>query len=169
MKVSPFIFICLLATGLAIGQSSAPENSRGDVFLITIDTLRSDHIHCYGYEQIETPALDQLAKQGIRFKQAFTPSPITNTSHTSILTGLLPSTHGVSDFGVPLKSDYPTLAELQKMHGYRTAAFIGSVILDSKRLAGTDLIDVLVGQAGCGSVKTIPACDIHHLHAYSAL
>ena len=79
--------------------------------------------------------MDQLAKQGIRFAQAFTPSPITNTSHTSILTGLLPGSHGVSDFGVPLKSDYPTLAELEKKQGFQTAAFIGSVILDSKRLA----------------------------------
>jgi arylsulfatase A-like enzyme len=135
MKVSAFILICFLAACLAIGQGSEPENARRDVFLITIDTLRSDHVHCYGYEQIETPALDQLAKQGIRFMQAFTPSPITNTSHTSILTGLLPISHGVSDFGVPLKSDYPTLAELQKKQGYLTAAFIGSVILDSKRLA----------------------------------
>ena len=135
MKVSAFILICPLAACLAIGHGSATENSRHDVFLITIDTLRSDHVHCYGYERIETPALDQLAKQGIRFKQAFTPSPITNTSHTSILTGLLPAAHGVSDFGVPLKPDSPTLAELHKKQGYRTAAFIGSVILDSKRLA----------------------------------
>src|SRR2546422_8730432 len=61
---------------------------------------------------IQTPTIDQLAKQGIRFAQAFTPSPITNTSHASILTGLLPSSHGVSDFGVPLTADHSTLAEL---------------------------------------------------------
>jgi arylsulfatase A-like enzyme/Flp pilus assembly protein TadD len=79
--------------------------------------------------------MDRLAKEGIRFTQAFTPSPITNTSHTSILTGLLPGAHGVSDFGVPLASKHPTLAELLKKRGYRTAAFIGSVILDTKALA----------------------------------
>jgi choline-sulfatase len=119
-----------------MGGDSAPEMTpRRDVFLITIDTLRSDHVHCYGYERIETPAIDQLAKQGIRFTQAFTPSPITNTSHTSILTGLLPSSHGVSDFGVPLAIKHPTLAEILEKRGYRTAAFIGSVILDSKTLA----------------------------------
>jgi choline-sulfatase len=76
-----------------------------------------------------------LAKDGIRFAEAFTPSPITNTSHTSILTGLLPSTHGVTDFAVPLRSSYPTWAELLKPLGYHTAAFIGAVILDSKALA----------------------------------
>jgi choline-sulfatase len=119
-----------------MGGDSAPEMTpRRDVFLITIDTLRSDHVRCYGYERIETPAIDQLAKQGIRFTQAFTPSPITNTSHTSILTGLLPSSHGVNDFGVPLAIKHPTLAEILEKRGYRTAAFIGSVILDSKTLA----------------------------------
>ncbi len=105
------------------------------MFLITIDTLRADHVHCYGYEKIETPALDGLAKQGIRFAQAFTPSPITNTSHFTILTGLLPSNHGVTDFAVPLAPAHITLTELLKKNGYHTAAFIGAVILDSKTLA----------------------------------
>ena len=131
-----FILYCFLAAmAVTSGEAAPQEAPHRDVFLITIDTLRSDHIHCYGYERIQTPSLDELAKQGIRFTQAFTPSPLTNSSHTSILTGLLPSSHGVSDFGVPLKSDHPTLAELEKKQGYQTAAFIGSVILDSKRLA----------------------------------
>ena len=109
-----------------------------DVFLVTIDTLRADHVHCYGDESIETPALDGLAndKDGIRFTQAFTPSPITNTSHATILTGLLPSTHGVTDFAVPLSPTHATWAELLHAgESYHTAAFIGAVILDSKTLA----------------------------------
>ena len=120
---------------LSRGGTGAEKASQPDVFLITIDTLRADHVHCYGYENIQTPALDELAKDGIRFSQAFTPSPITNTSHTSILTGLLPSSHGVTDFAVPLAPSHPTLAELLKEKGYHTAAFIGAVILDSKTLA----------------------------------
>ncbi|MGC2195093.1 MAG: sulfatase-like hydrolase/transferase, partial [Terriglobales bacterium] len=91
--------------------------------------------HCYGYEPIQTPALDDLAQHGIRFAQAFTPSPLTNTSHASILTGLLPSAHGVTDFARPLATAHPTWAELLKKEGYHTAAFIGAVILDSKALA----------------------------------
>jgi len=118
-----------------VGFSAPEKTSRPDVFLITIDTLRADHLRCYGYDRIQTPAIDQLAKQGIRFAEAFTPSPITNTSHASILTGLLPSGHGVSDFGVPLAPQHHTLAQLLAAQGYRTAAFIGSVILDSKSLA----------------------------------
>ncbi len=76
-----------------------------------------------------------MARDGIRFEQAFTASPITNTSHASILTGLLPSSHGVTDFGVPLSPANPTLAELLRKQRYHTAAFIGAVILDSKTLA----------------------------------
>jgi arylsulfatase A-like enzyme/tetratricopeptide (TPR) repeat protein len=120
---------CAIVTTCLVAQT------RSNVFLITIDTLRADHVHCYGYERIKTPALDALAKDGILFAEAFTPSPITNTSHTSILTGLLPSTHGVTDFGVPLAGKNQTLAELLKKQGYETAAFIGSVVLDSKEFA----------------------------------
>jgi choline-sulfatase len=97
--------------------------------------VRADHVHCYGYNAIETPTLDNLAKDGIRFFQAFTPSPITNTSHTSILTGLLPSSHGVTDFAVPISPSHATWSELLKKNRYHTAAFIGAVILDSKTLA----------------------------------
>ncbi len=133
-------FFILLCCHLVLGSSAASEptpdkTSRRDVFLITIDTLRADHVHCYGYDRVQTPSLDQLAKQGIRFTQAFTPSPITNSSHASILTGLLPSSHGVSDFGVPLAASHLTLAETLKQRGYRTAAFIGAVVLDSRALA----------------------------------
>jgi choline-sulfatase len=136
MRIFFVLLCCHLAAGASAAQEPEPDQvSRPGVFLITIDTLRADHVHCYGYDRIRTPALDLLAKQGIRFTEAFTPSPITNSSHTSIMTGLLPSSHGVSDFGVPLAAIYPTLAELLAKGGYRTAAFIGAVILDSKNLA----------------------------------
>ena len=92
------------------GAPVAETISRPNVFLITIDPLRADHVHCYGYGPIKTPALDKLAKEGIRFAQAFTPSPITNASHTDILTGLLSSSHGVIEFGIPLSTSHPTLA-----------------------------------------------------------
>src|SRR5579859_5814331 len=127
------LLICCLAAMLNAG-AAAQTKSPPDVFLVTIDTLRADHIRCYGYDRIETPALDALAKDGIRFTQAFTPSPITNTSHTSILTGLPPSTHGVTDFAVPLSASHPTWAELLHERGYHTAAFIGAVILTAEPL-----------------------------------
>jgi choline-sulfatase len=127
--------ICGLAACLNISGLAQTKTPPPDVFLVTIDTLRADHVHCYGYSNVETAALDMLAKDGIRFTQAFTPSPITNSSHVSILTGLLPSTHGVTDFAVPLSPTHPTWATLLRRQSYNTAAFIGAVILDSKTLA----------------------------------
>ena len=129
------LIVCWLVSTTAAAGQAQKRAAQPDIFLITIDTLRADHVHCFGDENIQTAALDGLAKDGIRFAQAFTPSPITNTSHTSILTGLLPSTHGVTDFGIPLAASHPTLAALLKKNGYHTAAFIGAVILDSKSLA----------------------------------
>jgi arylsulfatase A-like enzyme/cytochrome c-type biogenesis protein CcmH/NrfG len=135
MKPLQVLGFCAVASLFCLAQLHSPKTSHPDVFLVTIDTLRADHVHCYGYEKIRTPTLDFLAKDGVRFAAAFTPSPITNTSHTTILTGLLPSAHGVTDFAVPLAGTHPTLAEVLKKQGYQTAAFIGAVILDSKALA----------------------------------
>jgi choline-sulfatase len=128
----PLLLLVLLLPAAAF---PAQPSSRPDVFLITIDTLRADHVECYGDATIRTPALNRLCHDGVRFSRAFTPSPITNTSHASILTGLNPSRHGVTDFGVPLAALHPTLAELLHGQGYHTAAFIGAVILDSTGLA----------------------------------
>jgi choline-sulfatase len=121
--------------GVAAIATDSAQAAPPDVYLVTIDTLRADHVHCYGDEKIATPAIDSLAEVGIRFSRAFTPSPITNTSHTTILTGLLPSAHGVTDFGIPLAASHPTWADLLSRRGYHSAAFIGAVILDSKSLA----------------------------------
>src|SRR6267378_4459402 len=136
IRILFYSFVVALSFGMSSPAQSVPRRaSRPDVFLVTIDTLRADHVHCYGDANIHTPTLDALAKDGVRFSEAFTPSPITNTSHTTILTGLLPSSHGVTDFAIPLATAHATWAEVLKKSGYRTAAFIGAVILDSKSLA----------------------------------
>ena len=138
MKLALSALFLGLAIAYASGQTTrpvAPKSLLPDVYLITIDTLRPDHVRAYGYDKIVSPALDALAQDGIRFTRAFTPSPITNTSHTTILTGLLPSVHGVTDFAIPLAPNHATWAELLKQKKYKTAAFIGAVILDSKTLA----------------------------------
>src|ERR1700733_3542887 len=144
-----------VAATLSPSQTVNGSSPLPDVYLVTIDTLRADHVHCYGYNRIQTPALDSLAREGIRFAQAFTPSPITNTAHTSILTGLLPSVHGVTEFAMPLEKTYPTWAELLKKNGYQTAAFIGAVVLDSRTLApgldrGFDYYDNFPSDSGEG-------------------
>ena len=125
-----FILLAFVAATAAAASAQHP-----DVYLVTIDTLRADHVGAYGDKQAETPTLDTLAREGIRFEQAFTASPITNTSHASILTGLLPSHHGVTDFALPLGRDKTTVAAHFHAAGYHTGAFIGAVILDSTSLA----------------------------------
>ena len=133
----PVFVSCFLAPsyfGWRLARTPGVE-TRSDVFLVTIDTLRADHVACYGDPNIRTPALDGLAADGIRFANAFTASPITNPSHASILTGLLPAHDGVRDFGMAVAPGVSTLAEVLKASGYATAAFIGSVILDSRGLA----------------------------------
>jgi choline-sulfatase len=137
-------------------QSRSAVSSKPNVYLITIDTLRADHVHCYGYNNVQTPALDALAKDGALFSQAFTASPITQTSHTTILTGLLPVSHGVTDFGTPLASSHPTLAAILQSSGYRTGAFIGSIVLDSREVApglnrGFDFYDNFPADTDSGS------------------
>src|SRR5690349_18209041 len=68
MRIFFFLLCCQLVAGAGAAREPDTGNvSRPRVFLITIDTLRADHVHCYGYEGIRTPALDLLAEQGIRF------------------------------------------------------------------------------------------------------
>ena len=130
-------------------------NPPPNVFLVTIDTLRADHVGCYGDSGVKTPAMDSLARDGIRFTSAFTPVPVTNSSHASILTGLYPSSHGVTDFGVALSANHVTWATLLQKDGYETAAFIGAVVLDSNTLApgfdqGFDYYDNFPAHVGKG-------------------
>ena len=138
ISVGMFVGIVLLGTA-AWGQTSAQtrvqRNSPPDVFLITIDTLRADHVGCYGYKQVETPALDALAADGVRFTEAFTHSPITNTSHITILTGLLAERARRHRFRRPALAAACDRGGTVEEHGYQTAAFIGAVILDSNTLA----------------------------------
>ena len=170
-----WIVTIAVAATLSPAQVVAGALPLPDVYLVTIDTLRADHVHCYGDDRIQTPALDSLARDGIRFAQAFTPSPITNTAHTSILTGLLPSVHGVTDFAIPLAKTYPTWAELLKQNGYQTAAFIGAVVLDSRTLApgldrGFDYYDNFPSDSGegkhWGQVERRGADVVHRAEAW---
>ncbi|MDP2928481.1 MAG: sulfatase-like hydrolase/transferase, partial [Candidatus Omnitrophota bacterium] len=81
-----------------------------NILLITIDTLRADHLGCYGNNRIKTPNIDNLAREGVRFKNVVCQAPLTGPSHASILTGLYPHTHGVRINGYPLRDSVLTIA-----------------------------------------------------------
>ncbi len=98
--------------------------------LISIDTLRADHLPLYGYMKGQTPTLDAFAKDAVVFDRAYAHAPQTLPSHASIMTGLLPFEHGVrDDAGFSLKPNTPTLASLFRQAGYRTAAFVSAYLL----------------------------------------
>jgi len=123
-----------ISTLLILGTSGiAAERPAYNVVLITLDTVRPDHLGCYGYTSIQTPYIDRLAGSGARFTQAFTPVPVTLPAHTSLLTGIFPLATGVHDFmGNRVPPGTGTLARILHDHGYSTAAFIGAPVLDSR-------------------------------------
>ncbi|MGB2906856.1 MAG: sulfatase-like hydrolase/transferase [Candidatus Aminicenantaceae bacterium] len=112
--------------------NKTPEGSR-NLLLVTIDTLRADRLSCYDTRHVQTPVMDSLSQQGVRFTRAFAHTPTTLPSHANILTGVLPLYHGVHDNGTfVLHEDQLTLAELLQGQGYATAAFVGAYPLDSR-------------------------------------
>jgi len=114
------------------------------ILLISIDTLRADHLPVYGYDTIETPTIEALARNSVVFEQAFTHVPLTLPAHTSILTGLLPYQHGVrSNVGFRLNQRHSTLAQQLKRAGYATGGAVSSAVLraDTGIANGFDFFD----------------------------
>ena len=128
-----FALLAAIAFVLPRNRASAAVGAKPNVIFITIDTLRADHLRCYGYARIETPNIDALARAGVRFTQAHTPVPITLPAHTAIFTGSFPMATGMHDFsGNKLPANATTLAKVLRDGGYTTAAFIGAAVLDSR-------------------------------------
>ncbi|MBN2206849.1 MAG: sulfatase, partial [Candidatus Aminicenantes bacterium] len=115
--------------------TSAPAKAkpRWNVLLVTIDTLRTDRLSCYGFDHVRTENVDRLAARGTIFSRAFAHTPTTLPSHANIMVGATPLTHGVHDnSGFVVRPEMLTLAEHLKAEGYATAAFVGAYPLDSR-------------------------------------
>jgi len=108
------------------------EATRPNVLLITLDTVRADRMGFLGSTRGLTPSLDALARESIVFTRAYAQAPVTTVSHATLLTGTYPPFHGVVDFGLPLPPEIPYLPDLFHQRGYRTAAFVGSLVLDPR-------------------------------------
>ncbi|MHC4389458.1 MAG: sulfatase, partial [Planctomycetota bacterium] len=103
------------------------------VILISIDTCRADYLSCYGFGRETTPNIDAIAKEGIVFKNAIAPIPLTLPAHCSMFTGTYPLYHGVHDnLGNILAEFNTTIAEILRTRGYSTAAIVSSFVLDKK-------------------------------------
>lgn len=113
---------------LALFGSSCGSDHRYNILMISLDTLRPDHLTLYGYPRDTSPFMAELARQGVVFEQAFSQSPKTATSHMTIFTGLYPSVHGIENLSEEnrrLSDEIPTLATLLSLAGYRTEAVVG--------------------------------------------
>ena len=109
----------------------ASSVTKPSVILITIDTLRADHVGCYGAQMIKTPTLDALARDGVVFERAISQVPLTWPSHAVILTGTYPFQNGVQDFtGQPLAPQFRTAAQAFQHAGYATGAVVSAFVLD---------------------------------------
>jgi choline-sulfatase len=118
-----------LAMGATV-QQQPPRHPLPNVVLITLDTVRADRMGFLGSKAGLTPNLDALARQSVVFTRTYSQVPLTTASHATILTGTYPQFHQVIDFGVPLAPDLPYAPDILRARGYRTAAFIGSLVLD---------------------------------------
>jgi choline-sulfatase len=131
-RVAVLAFLVVAVSGCTRSHEAAAPVFRGaPVVLISIDTLRADHLPLYGYQGVATPAIDALARDGVTFDSAFSSCPMTLPSHVTMLTGLLPPEHGVRDnvgFAFDAKRE-PTLPSLLHEKGYATGAAVSSWVL----------------------------------------
>ena len=130
----------------------APAPLAKSVLVITIDTLRADHVGAYGAPGARTPTLDMLAREGARFDRAWAPAPITLPSHASLFTGRYPPGHGARHNGMAVEQSVPTLATLFKAAGFATAAFVSAFPLDRRfgLARGFDVYDDTLPRAADG-------------------
>jgi arylsulfatase A-like enzyme/predicted TPR repeat methyltransferase len=127
------VLTALSLAAVCLADGCGREVRDPNLVLVTLDTVRADHLGCYGDRAAVTPFLDRLAAEGIRFAQASAPVPLTLPSHTTLLTGLLPPHHGLRNNGAgALSGNTATLATLLADKGYRTGAFVGAFVLDRR-------------------------------------
>jgi arylsulfatase A-like enzyme/cytochrome c-type biogenesis protein CcmH/NrfG len=123
-----FLLIWLIVLAATLWARAEAPN----IVFITLDTTRADRMGFLGSKRGLTPNLDIVARQGVVFERAYSQAPLTPVSHATIFTGTYPQFHTVTDFGHALPTLLPFVPEILQKSGYRTAAFIGSLILDPK-------------------------------------
>jgi choline-sulfatase len=134
----PFLFmrptlrtsLFLIALLVSAGVTQAAE--KPNIVLVTLDTVRADRMGFLGSTRGLTPQMDALARQSIVFERAYSQAPLTPVAHASILTGTYPQFHELEDFGQRLGTSLPYLPDLLHASGYRTGAFVSSIILDPR-------------------------------------
>lgn len=117
------VLVILSLTSYLWSVPSIPAKNLPNIILISLDTLRADHLGIYGYPRNTSPHIDAFSKESVVFEKAVVQSPWTLPSHMSIMTSLYPSFHGVTNKSSRLADEHTTIAEVLKKIGYQTAAF----------------------------------------------
>jgi arylsulfatase A-like enzyme len=120
--ITSFVLFCLLSSFLGAQN----------VIIIAVDTLRMDHMGCYGYPRNTSPNIDRFALDGIKFTRCYTPSPLTTPAFSTMLTSLPPHKHGAKRNGMSLFNRTKTLTNFLKSHGYYCGAFVSNWTLNKK-------------------------------------
>jgi arylsulfatase A-like enzyme/Tfp pilus assembly protein PilF len=153
-RFAPALLVAFAAAACARTTTPAAARHPGaPIILISIDTLRADHLSAYGYQRGSTPVLDRLSREGIVFEQAYSAVPLTLPSHATLLTGRQPMHHGVRDnIGYTLAPGERTLASRLKAAGYATGGAISAYVLRRQTgiSAGFDAFDDALTIAGTG-------------------
>ncbi|MGO8719029.1 MAG: sulfatase-like hydrolase/transferase [Acidobacteriaceae bacterium] len=157
--------VCTLAMAALVSCKSSHRQEDAakavrpiNVVLITLDTVRADHLHCYGDIKIKTPNIDALAARGVLFEKAVAQTPLTQPSHASMFTGENPNVHHVRDTGgFALQPSSVTMATILRQHGWDTAGFISASVLT--RMFGfnqgfTTYDDTMLHSGGANPVST---------------
>ena len=123
--------VALILITVGCGRKEGFGWSGAPIVIISVDTLRADHLPIYGYRQVATPAIDALRKDAVLFENAYTHVPSTLASHASLWTGELPPVHGVRDnYAYTLGPDRETLAAFLAGKGYATGGAVSSAVLE---------------------------------------
>lgn len=125
MRYTRWVLGLLLAAQAALGATP-------NILVVSVDTLRSDHLSGYGYERATSPNIDRLMAEGARFSDARTDEPLTAPALTTMLTSLKPHTHGATRNGLKMRPGLPSFPKALARRGYRTAAFVGNWTLKDK-------------------------------------
>jgi arylsulfatase A-like enzyme len=135
MDVSPFALALEVIAFCAAGPGDRPDARRPNILLISLDSIRPDHLGCYGYPRPTSPHLDAFAEQAVLFRRAYSTSDWTLPAHASLLTGCLARTHGAvspSPNTLSFSAGIPTLPGMLREMGYATQAVVSSSTLDRR-------------------------------------
>lgn len=124
----------VVTAGKAFALENRPSDRRPNILLITIDTLRADHLSCYGYHLKTSPRIDRFASEGVRFERAYSVIPLTGPSHFSLFTSRYPQENGarINGIALPEDSQWLLLPKILKGYGYHNVAYISAWPLTSR-------------------------------------